>query len=327
MASHLLDLVRRAPKLLSLGALCLVVALLIGVPAILTQMPDRRGSAELGPELELASLGGQPLGAIAALPNLDPRKVALGKRLFHDPRLSGSGRRACASCHDLATNGALSGPRTTRLDTPTVFNAVFSYRFGWEGEDRTLEANALATLEGEMIAQGVAPERIYARLRDDPAMAHAFEAIYRQEPSGETIADALAEFERSLVTPSRFDRWLKGDQKALNGVEQQGYRTFIRLGCVSCHQGRNVGGNLMQRHGIFRKLASAQPAIVRVPSLRNVAETAPYFHDGSAATLEDAVRRMASAQLNRDLSDQEIALVAAFLRSLTGTYDGSPVRH
>ena len=115
-------------------------------------------------------------------------------------------------------------------------------------------------------------------------------------------------------------------QEAIPAVqEQDGYRLFKSLGCASCHQGANVGGNLMERQGIFRQLVAGKPAIVRVPSLRNVATTAPYFHDGSAATLEDAIRRMAAAQLDRSLTDQQIESLAAFLKTLTGTYRGNPV--
>jgi cytochrome c peroxidase len=133
-------------------------------------------------------------------------------------------------------------------------------------------------------------------------------------------------FEQSLVTPgSRFDRWLGGDRSALSDKEQDGYRLFKSLGCSSCHQGVNVGGNLMERQGIFRQLVPGKPAIVRVPSLRNVATTAPYFHDGSAPTLEDAIRRMAAAQLDRTLSDEQAASLVAFLKTLTGTYHGAPV--
>ena len=112
---------------------------------------------------------------------------------------------------------------------------------------------------------------------------------------------------------------------ALTADEQTGYGLFKSFGCVSCHQGANVGGNLYERHGIFRPLASPKPEILRVPSLRNVATTAPYFHDGSAPTLDDAVREMAAAQLDRTLSDQQVTAIVAFLKTLTGTFHGAPV--
>ena len=149
---------------------------------------------------------------------------------------------------------------------------------------------------------------------------------YGRRPDAENVLDAIVSFERTLVTPdSRFDRWLTGDAAALSAEELDGYRLFKSLGCVSCHQGVNVGGNLFQRHGIFRPLASPKPEILRVPSLRNVATTPPYFHDGSAPTLGDAVRKMGAAQLNSTLTDQQVIAIVAYLQTLTGQYRGALV--
>jgi cytochrome c peroxidase len=157
-------------------------------------------------------------------------------------------------------------------------------------------------------------------------MKHQFDKAYGHGPDRASLVDAIATYERSLVTPgSRFDRWLQGDATAISAEEQRGYQLFKSLGCVSCHQGVNIGGNLFERHGIFHPLAAPKPEILRVPSLRNVAMTPPYFHDGSAATLDDAVRKMAFAQLDDRLTDQEIDTIVAFLRTLTGTYHGVPV--
>jgi cytochrome c peroxidase len=128
-----------------------------------------------------------------------------------------------------------------------------------------------------------------------------------------------------LTPGSRFDRWLGGEAAALSPEEQKGYQLFKSIGCVSCHQGVNVGGNLFERHGIFHPLASPKPEILRVPSLRNVAVTPPYFHDGGAPTLDEAVRKMAEAQLDQTLSDQQIKVIVAFLNTLTGTYRGAPL--
>ncbi len=126
------------------------------------------------------------------------------------------------------------------------------------------------------------------------------------------------------MTPgSRFDRWLGGDASALSPQELDGYKLFKSIGCSACHQGVNVGGNLFARQGIFRPLAAATPEILRVPSLRNVATTAPYFHDGSAPTLEEAVRKMAAAQLDRLLPNQDVDSIVAFLKTLTGIYRGA----
>jgi cytochrome c peroxidase len=169
-------------------------------------------------------------------------------------------------------------------------------------------------------------DEVLAKLNADSQMVRQFSEAYGGKPDKTSLLDAIATYERSLLTPgSRFDRWLGGETAALTAEEQAGYGLFKSLGCVSCHQGVNIGGNLYQRHGIFRPLGSPRPEILRVPSLRNVATTAPYFHDGSAPTLEDAVRKMAAAQLDRTLSDQQVVDIVAFLNTLTGTFHGSPV--
>jgi cytochrome c peroxidase len=161
----------------------------------------------------------------------------------------------------------------------------------------------------------------------EPRIEHQFDEAYGHGPDRANLLDAIATYERSLVTPgSRFDRWLQGDATALSAKELRGYQLFKSLGCVSCHQGVNIGGNLFERHGIFHPLASPKPEILRVPSLRNVAVMAPYFHDGSAKTLHEAIREMAFAQLDDTLTEQQIDTIEAFLRTLTGTYRGVPVR-
>jgi cytochrome c peroxidase len=275
---------------------------------------------------------GEPITPIPAAPAADPLKVALGEKLFGDRRVSHDNSRACQSCHDIATNGAsqkrhdvgLNGAELA-LNTLTVFNSTLSFRFGWEGKFRTLEADIEASLQSQH-TMGSSAAEVAAKLDADPDMRDRFVAAYGRRPEGADVVDALASFQRTLVTPgSRFDRWLKGDDAALLAGELDGYRLFKSLGCSACHQGVNVGGNLFERHGIFHPLASPEPRILRVPSLRNVATTAPYFHDGSAPTLDDAVRKMALAQLNATLTDQQVKALVAFLNSLTGTYRGAPV--
>jgi cytochrome c peroxidase len=265
-------------------------------------------------------------------PALDPRKVRLGDRLFSDIRLSRDNSRSCSSCHDISANGAstkrrdvdLSGAELP-LNTLTVFNATQNFRFGWEGKYRDVEADVTASLINPRI-MGSDLDTIAQKLNQDPAMRVGFFAAYGRGPDGGNIVDALVSFEKTLVTPgSRFDRWLAGDSAALSSEELEGYHQFKSLGCVSCHQGVNIGGNLFQRHGIFHPLASPDPVILRVPSLRNVATTPPYFHDGSAPTLDDAVRKMGRAQLNATLTDPQVNAIVAFLHSLTGQYRGSQV--
>jgi cytochrome c peroxidase len=269
----------------------------------------------------------EPITPVPAPPAADPLKVALGERLFEDPRLSRSNTRTCASCHDLKTNGASGNARDTAPDgsllsfnTTTVFNSTLSFRFGWEGEFRTLEAQAAASLQNPRIMDSRI-EDVVGKLSHDSDVVQQFEEAYGHGPDAPSVLSAIATFERSLVTPSsQFDRWLAGDTTALSAQQLDGYRLFKSLGCVSCHQGVNIGGNLYQRHGIFHPLARAEPQILRVPSLRNVATTAPYFHDGSAPSLDEAVRKMATAQLDLTLTEQQLEDIVAFLQSLTGIY-------
>jgi cytochrome c peroxidase len=274
----------------------------------------------------------EPITPIPEAPVAEPSKRALGERLFADKRLSHDGTRACLSCHDTRSNGADARRHDTAPDgaelpfnTLTVFNAALSFRLNWEGTARSLAAQAEASLENHG-TMNTSIDEVLGRLNADPDMVRAFDEAYGQRPDRADLLDAIAVYERSLLTPdSRFDRWLAGDASALSAEEASGYQLFKSLGCISCHQGANVGGNLFERHGIFRPLASPKPEILRVPSLRNVATTAPYFHDGSAPTLDDAVRKMAAAQLDRNLSDEQAAAIVAFLNTLTGTYRGKPV--
>jgi cytochrome c peroxidase len=274
----------------------------------------------------------EPITAIPPPPAADPLKLALGESLFGDVRLSANGDFACATCHDLRTNGADSRPRPTAqdgtkpgFDTLTVFNAALNFRLNWEGNFRTLAGQAESSIENPASMHSNVAD-VVRRLNTDPDISSQFVDAYGRLPDRESLLDALVTFEESLLTPdSRFDRWLGGDASALSPAELQGYQLFKSFGCSSCHQGVNVGGNLFQRQGVFRPLVTSGPKIVRVPSLRNVAMTAPYFHDGSAATLEDAVRRMAAAQLDRTVNDQQVASLVLFLKTLTGNYRGSPV--
>ncbi|MPY89942.1 MAG: c-type cytochrome [Luteitalea sp.] len=187
-------------------------------------------------------------------------------------------------------------------------------------------------------------QELIAKLRSHPPYAAAFSRIYRSEPRRADVLDALGAFERSLVTPdARFDRYLRGQHEAITPDEERGYELFKTYGCTACHQGVNVGGNLFQRFGIFhdpfddpplsvadlgRFAITRRPSdrhVFRVPSLRNAAVTAPYFHDGRARTLTEAVQEMARSQLGRPLTDEHIDLIIKFLRTLTGEYNGKPL--
>ena len=274
----------------------------------------------------------EPITPIPPPPVQDPRQVALGDRLFHDQRLSHSDARSCASCHDTRTNGATANAhdltpdgREIALNTPTIFNAALTFRLRWEGNIRSLESECEETLlNPQLMATTV--EEVLAKLRADPEVVQQFQDAYGRGPDRADLVDAIATYERSLLTPgSPFDRWLAGESAAITPTALAGYRLFKSLGCISCHQGVNVGGNLFERHGIFHPLASSQPEVLRVPSLRNVATTPPYFHDGSAATLPEAVKAMGYAQLDVVLTDEQTAAIVAFLNSLTGYYAGNPV--
>jgi cytochrome c peroxidase len=269
----------------------------------------------------------EPITPIPPPPAADPRKLALGERLFSDSRLSENGKLSCSSCHDIRSNGAGpgDGPVSRPFDTLTVFNAALNFRLNWEGNFRTLAAHIESSLDNPRNLHTNADE-VVERLNADPEMVRQFRAAYGGAPDRDSFLDAMVTFEKSLVTPdSKFDRWLGGDNSALSEREREGYRLFKSLGCSACHQGVNVGGNLFERQGVFHPLVKTGPEAVRVPSLRNVAATAPYFHDGSAATLQEAVRRMAAAQLDRTLTTEQIELLVGFLWTLTGNYRGSPV--
>ena len=283
-------------------------------------------------EVTTAAMADEPITPIPEPPAIDPLRTRLGERLFGDPRLSGDNSRSCSSCHDLNSNGATKSRydaavngASLPLNTLTVFNASLNFRFGWEGKIRSVEADVRGSLQNPDI-MGANISELAEKLDADPGLRREFTAAYGRGPDAASIVDALASFERSLVTPgSRFDRWLAGDADALSSEEQEGYRLFKSLGCVSCHQGVNIGGNLFERHGIFHPLASPKPELLRVPSLRNVATTAPYFHDGSTATLDEAVRKMGLAQLNSLLTQEQVKAIVAYLQTLTGKYRGVPV--
>jgi len=278
------------------------------------------------------SPGQEPITPVPAPRAQDPQRLSLGERLFSDRRLSHGNTHSCLSCHDIGSNGASANAHDSpegqpaALNTPTVFNASLSFRLNWEGNIRSLEEGVERSLSNPAIMASSLDE-VVSKLRADPEMVKQFREAYGREPNAAAILDAIATYERSLVTPgSRFDRWLASEAGAITPEELSGYQLFKSLGCITCHQGVNVGGNMFQRHGIFHPLGSTEPVMLRVPSLRNVATTAPYFHDSSAATLSDAVKSMGIAQLDRVLNDQQISTIVAFLNTLTGTYRGKEVR-
>jgi len=290
----------------------------------------------------------EPITPIPLELKLDKRKVALGRRLFHDPRLSRDDAISCASCHNLAKGGmdnlplstGISG-KQTKVNTLTVFNSGFNFRLFWDGRAATLEEQIDFPMNNPC-DMGSSWDEVIGKLNKDTEYRRDFTAIYPGGIQPGTVKDAIATFERSLITPnSKFDRFLRGDKQALDKDELAGYELFKSLGCISCHQGMNVGGNMYEKLGIVGNYFADRGNVsevdfgrynitkddehrydFRVPSLRNVAMTAPYFHDASAGTLENAVATMGKYQLGVDLSGEEITMIVKFLNTLTGIYQG-----
>ncbi len=327
----------------------LIVLGLSGLALVLWYASSHRTKAQKAalPKVE-RNVGQEPITPLPLQFTPDADKVALGGRLFHEPRLSGDGTVSCAQCHDLNHGGADHqvhsrgvGGKEGAINAPSVFNSGFNFRQFWDGRAETLEEQIDGPLLNPAEMASSWPQ-VIVKLNTDAAYRQAFAAIYQDGITAANVKDAIATFERSLSTPnSRFDRFLRGDKAALNPSEQAGYLLFKEIGCVACHQGMNVGGNLFEKVGIMGDYFAARghltPADLgrynytkveehrfefKVPSLRNVALTAPYFHDGSAATLEESVRVMAKYQLGMDMGEAEQRLIADFLRTLTGEYQG-----
>jgi cytochrome c peroxidase len=300
-----------------------------------------------------AATAGLPIRPLpASLPH-DPRKAALGEKLYHDKRLSGDDTLSCASCHDLGKGGTdqqvvSDGIRGAKggINSPTTFNAALGFVQFWDGRAPTLEAQAAGPPMNPVEMGSAGWDQIVAKLNGDAAFRKAFEAVYPEGFNEKTITSAIAEFERTLVTPdSRFDRYLAGDETALNASEQRGYELFKAKRCATCHVGELLGGKSFERMGrhadYFTTRGTPHTAaddgrynvtklerdrhLFKVPTLRNVARTAPYFHDGSRKTLREAVDAMAVYQSGRPLTAEEADDVVSFLGTLTGAYQGKPL--
>jgi cytochrome c peroxidase len=272
-------------------------------------------------------------------------RVMLGRMLFFDPRLTADGNVSCATCHQPALYGTDARPTSIGVkqrphprNAPTILNAALAFVNHWRGDRESVEDQAEQALTSP-ITSGLEERDVVDRLGRIGGYAPLFEAAFPKDPhpiTVKTIAVAIAAYERTLVTPSRFDAYLAGNVVALSLAAQVGLQTFIKTGCATCHSGVGIGGGMYQKFGIVEDYwtATGSPTIdrgradvtkdpadlyvFRVPSLRNVAMTAPYFHDGSVATLPDAVRVMARVQLGKKLNDSEVNSIVAFLESLTG---------
>jgi cytochrome c peroxidase len=289
----------------------------------------------------------EPLLPLSSPPGLDAAKVALGRTLFHDKRMSRDGKVSCASCHAFPDGG--SDPRPVSVgaggaagqrNSMSIFNLAFQSVVNWDGRSASVAQLVDRLVTARPIMDG-SWEALLRATGDDPALARRFREAYRDGVTKENYIDAAVTYVRSLVTPSRFDRFLRGDATALSREEQEGYREFKAAGCVSCHAGAAVGGNALVRFGVAedyfeekrrrglpvtdsdkgRFNITKDPAdmhVFKVPSLRNVALTAPYFHDASAGTLDQAVEAMFRFQLGRRTAQAERRNIVRFLESLTG---------
>ncbi|HLV25409.1 MAG TPA: cytochrome c peroxidase [Gemmatimonadales bacterium] len=321
----------------SLIAVLAVAAACTGDPA-----PDGSAATSTGSRPE----GLSPLFAVlpdSAPDPIDnpstPERVDLGHKLFFEPKLSRSGTISCNTCHVVGAAGVDArdvaigeGARTGPRNSPTVFNAAFLSAQFWDGRAPTLEEQAKGPIQAH-VEMDLTPEEAVERLRET-----GYEPYFREAFPGETdpltfdnVAKAIAVFERTLLTPGApFDRFLEGDTTALSADQKAGLALFQEAGCLGCHYGVLLGGqgyaafsHVQGGEDIGRAAVTDRPEdlyVFRVPQLRNVALTAPYFHDGSAATLHDAVAIMGSAQLQRQFTEEEVNLLVAYLESLTGEF-------
>lgn len=282
----------------------------------------------------------EPIQPIPAAHPKNPAMVELGKKLYFDPRLSKSGFISCNSCHNLSMGGTdnlktsighnwQQGP----INAPTVLNSSMNVAQFWDGRAADLKAQAGGPIAnpGEMASNHTLAVEV---LQSIPGYVNEFKTVFGNDTvTIDEVTQAIAAFEETLVTPdSRFDQWLKGNKKALSKDELAGYTLFKDSGCTACHNGPAVGGNSFQKFGITETYKTSNPAagrigvtgkeedrnLFKVPTLRNVELTYPYFHDGAAATLAEAVDTMGRVQLGKHFSTEQNAQIVAFLKTLTG---------
>src|SRR5690554_2424570 len=275
----------------------------------------------------------------------DPKKVELGKHLFFDTRLSGQGNISCNSCHNLNTFGVDNerfspgdAPGTIGgRNSPTVFHAALHKMQFWDGRAADVEEQAGGPILNPLEHNIKNEEQLMNRLKEVDLYQKLFADAYGTEDpiTFENLTNAIGAFERTLIPESRFDTYLAGDQSALDSQEKKGLKTFIDSGCITCHSGPALGGQMLQKFGLFHDYwkhteseevdlglfeiseRESEKYFFKVPGLRNIVHTAPYFHDGFVEELDDAVRIMGKVQRNVDLSDEEVNDIIAFLGSLT----------
>ena len=295
----------------------------------------------------------QPLPAEALNPDnpLTPEKIALGKALYYDNRLSMKETQSCNTCHNLATYGVDNKATSPGDDgevgvrnSPTTLNSALHFRQFWDGRMKDVEEQAGGPVMNPAEMNMPSEKVVMARLSKDENYKKMFAAAFpeaKNPMSFESMRNAIGAFERTLLTPSRFDAFLKGDNTALSAQELTGLETFMNTGCTACHNGPLLGGNSYQKYPLFGTHKEytgstvddlgrmdvtkneADKYIFKEPSLRNIAETWPYLHDGSVRELDKTVHIMAKAELNKELTPEQTNDIVVFLKSLTGEVPAS----
>jgi cytochrome c peroxidase len=276
-----------------------------------------------------------------------PAMIDLGRMLYYEKRLSKDGTISCNSCHNLQTYGVdgeatspgVGGQRGGR-NSPTVYNAALHITQFWDGRSPDVEDQASGPMLNP-VEMSMEKELVEERLRSMPEYRERFAQVFPDESESVTIenaARAIGAFERGLVTPGPFDSFLNGDLTALNEQQVEGLQLFVDTGCASCHSGPALGGRSYQKLGVKKEYDTpdmgrfelthkeSDKKKFKVPGLRNIAQTGPYFHDGSVKTLNESIALMAEHQLGKNLTDEEVTKIAAFLESLTGNVDEEYVR-
>jgi len=261
-------------------------------------------------------------------------KVELGKKLFFEPRLSKSNLISCNTCHNLATGGidgvsAAIGHSWTanphHLNSPTVYNAVFMDRQFWDGRDPDLEAQAQGPMQAAP-EMAISKEMAEQRISSMPAYKAEFKKAFGDDKiTFKRIADAIGAYERTLVTPAPIDAFLSGDAKALSEEEKKGLQTFIDKGCASCHTGVGIGGSMQAfpavkpyKYANVGDFKGNKDGKVKTPTLRNILQTAPYFHNGAVWDIKESVKIMGETQLGIDLNEKEVNSIVTFFKALDG---------
>lgn len=280
-----------------------------------------------------------PLQPLPEIVSIDYRWAALGKALFHSDLLSKDNSISCASCHLVDYGGDDGFPVSTGIssqigsrNSPTILNSAFNFRQFWDGRSNTLSSQVGEPIHNP-VEMGSNWQEVLEKLNDDRSFRNMFRAINPDGVTQEAVVRAIVTYEESLITPNApIDKYLKGDINALTRQQKRGLEKFNQFGCVACHQGVNIGGNLFQKVGRIDKNPASlsddlgrymitgnndDKYVFKVPSLRNVADTAPYFHNGSVKTLSEAVQVMASIQLGRDLTDEDTQDLVALLKAFS----------